>query len=407
MPGATNYFVRLDDGVNSPVFDDTRFAGRCNPHYYCEDFIKATSICSGSTCTITNIPVVTGRTYTYWVQEDLITDPNNSCGLAGSANFTVINPLQAVCDNTWRREPSNGLATNQAVGAYVSSALFTQFKDVIYMVVKNGANIVYGQPCTFSGSSCNFGGWTALTPGGVSNYSPFLWIGSAPDVYYLSYSNESWHNINWATGWTGWANLGVQSYPWGTPFRTQDKNGAWWQFKIDPSNGNIMYNCGPAQACVDLNYSSGSFAPASVASHGAFTTVCDFNAYNDSVIPVIGDGTTDAACSFVNFSPGSKANFNCTAPTVGGVYAIKCTTKAGNPDNICAESQSLGNLTVIPPAPPTVSLLINGAHNSVGSPLAVPRKDSSTFNLSWSVTNATSCTATKSRDLDGRYHLRY
>lgn len=319
----------------------------------------------------------------------------------GGTYFT--RPAPAVCDNTWRREPSGGWSANQPVGAYVNSSLSTQFKDSIYMVVRGDSDYLYGQRCAFAGANCFFGGWMPLTSGGVTKTSPFLWIGSAPDAYYLSYTNQSWHNINWAAGWTGWVNLGVQPYPWGTPFRTKDKNGQWWQFKTDPSTGNIMYNCGPAQVCVNLSFVSGAVSPSSVNPKGAFSVVCDFGAYNDATNAVIGDGSTDGNCSYVSFGPGSKANFNCTAPTVAGSYPIYCKTNAGTSDNICPVSQKIGDLIVTSVGGPSVDLKVNGQDTSVGSPLTVPRKDSSSINLTWTVANADTCTATKSASAPGAW----
>lgn len=60
--------------------------------------------------------------------------------------------------------------------------------------------------------------------------------------------------------------------------------------------------------------------------------------------------------------------------------------------------------TVITPTPaPKVDLKVNGQDTSVGSPLTVPRKDSSSINLTWTVANADTCTATKSASAPGAW----
>ncbi|HEX9779882.1 MAG TPA: hypothetical protein VGB20_01560 [bacterium] len=72
------YSLRLDDGTDDR-YDDPRFA-TCpdQPHYYCEDRIKDTSV--------DDVPVIPGRTYAFWV-DPVYDPPRDYC--AGSTTFAV------------------------------------------------------------------------------------------------------------------------------------------------------------------------------------------------------------------------------------------------------------------------------------------------------------------------------
>jgi hypothetical protein len=95
IASVAQYFVRLSDGT-AARYDDPRYATcGANLYYYCEDYIPAASICASGICTITSVPVINGRAYSYWVQ-GCVPACGNGCivgnptlGAAGSTAFSV------------------------------------------------------------------------------------------------------------------------------------------------------------------------------------------------------------------------------------------------------------------------------------------------------------------------------
>ncbi|MFA5991448.1 MAG: PA14 domain-containing protein [Candidatus Doudnabacteria bacterium] len=119
----------------------------------------------------------------------------------------------------------------------------------------------------------------------------------------------------------------------------------------------------------------------------------------DGATTVLSNDSYDGKSQGAAFETGSLEYV--TSP--GHTYSFTVRTKAAV--NNASYSNPLTFVNVKCPAisPPTVSLKVNGSDTSVGSPLAIPRKDSSTMTLSWTVADANTCTATKSASAPGTW----
>lgn len=300
---------------------------------------------------------------------------------------TVPSPNTAVCDGGWRYLPDRGATIYQPTGTYVSSAIDSQYKDAIFMAV-GGSQVdtsAYIQSCKFNGTNnCTFeSGWTNL--GAITRNPLNLSLGSALEVNLKTTwaGGERVNNINRSTGWAGWGNTAADNgTSWGQPFRTVDKIGRYWQFRN--INGGVAYACGASPVCVALNYSStkSSVSKTSLSGNEAFTVKCDYGVkgIQDALSVTSGGGAT---CSFANWDSAvpTTAVFNCTAGTVSGTYSLACNNSAGTASNVCAQTNTLTNISVTNVAA-TADINAN--------PLSVPYNSPST--ITWSSSNATSCT---------------
>lgn len=294
-----------------------------------------------------------------------------------------------ICDNSWRYLPPDrsGATPDQTVGIYVSGTN-TQYRDSVVMVARAtgaGGTGALGIACRFNGTNvCNWdSGWFNL--GAITLEPLFLRASSSLSVLMKTTwaSGNVVENYN-DTSWRGWVDRGADNnISWGQPFRTQDKLGRYWQFRT--INGSVAYACGATPVCVTLNYDStkSSISKTNLASGEAFTVKCDYGVRGiDAAGVTTGGGAT---CAFSSWDNGNNsrttANFNCTAGNVGGTFPISCTNIAGTSSNVCAQSNSLGNITVTAPPSATADISAN--------PTTIPYNTPAT--ITWSSTNATSC----------------
>ncbi len=298
-------------------------------------------------------------------------------------------PISPVCDNSWRYLPQGGATPSQPVGVFVGASLDSQYRDSVAIGVRGsgGASTgAYVTSCKFNGTNtCTWdSSWASL--GAVTSYPLNMSLGWSLDLNLkTTWAGGEWvKNINRNSGWSGWVNQGADNnISWGQPFRTQDKLGRYWQFRS--INGSVAYACGATPVCVTLNYDStkSSISKTNLASGEAFTVKCDYGVRGiDAVGVTTGGGAT---CAFSSWDNGNTsrttANFNCTAGNVGGTFPVSCTNVAGTPSNVCAQSNSLGNITVTAPPSATADISAN--------PTTIPYNSAST--ISWTSTNATSC----------------
>ena len=149
------------------------------------------------------------------------------------------------------------------------------------------------------------------------------------------------------------------------------------------STGGGTY-CGPGYAVTCLNPTNCHEEPGSSA--GWCKQVCDCSG---SVI----QGTNSSPSGYCD--AGSQCN--CQLNSLGGMCQMNYSgsfSATVSTEYICGGGGG---------GAPAVDLKVNGADAPAGSPLAVPRKDSSAITLSWTVSNATSCTATKSASAPGAW----
>ncbi len=294
----------------------------------------------------------------------------------------------AVCDGTWRYLHDRGATDYQPVGIYVGSTLDSQYKDAIVIAVggQGATTNAYVQSCKFNGNSnCNFdSSWTGI--GAVTSLPLNLSLGWSLNVALkTTWANGNWvYNINRSSGWSGWSDQGADNgILWGQPYRFVDKVGRTWQ--VRNASGGVAYACGDTPVCAVLNYNSSksSISKTSLSAGEAFTVKCDYGVRGIDAVGVTTSG--GASCAFSSWDSGNTtrttANFNCTAGNTGGTFPVSCTNVAGSSSNICAQSNSLGNITVTAP--------VSAVADITASPLSVPYNTAST--ISWTSTNATSC----------------
>lgn len=286
--------------------------------------------------------------------------------------------------------PDRGATLYQPVGSYVGSGLDSQYKDSVAIATGGNASPVgaYITSCKFNGTNeCTFeSGWTSI--GAITSSPLNISLGWSLEVNLkTTWSGGEWvKNINRNSGWSGWASQGADSgVLWGQPYRFQDKVGRYWQLRN--ASGGVAYACGTNPVCVSLNFDStrSSISKTNLNGNEAFTVKCDYGSRGiDAVGVTTGGGAT---CAFSSWDSGNNsrttANFNCTAGTVSGTYSVACVNSANTSSNVCAQTNTLGNITISAQAA-TADINAN--------PLTIPYNSAST--ISWTSSNATSCSIT-------------
>ena len=159
------------------------------------------------------------------------------------------------------------------------------------------------------------------------------------------------------------------------------------------STGGGSY-CGPGYAVTCINPTNCQEVPGS--SPGWCKQVCDCSG---SIV----QGTNSNPSGYCDGS----SQCNCQLNSLGGLcqmnYSGSFSATLGQ-EYICGGAGGGGGGGGGGSGtPPIVDLKVNSQDATSGSPLAVPRKDSSSITLSWTVSGATSCTASKSASAPGTW----
>ena len=297
---------------------------------------------------------------------------NNCTGSATETRSCTV-PNQAICDGAWRELPGGGVTPSQAVGIYVPQApavgdphptFDSQFHDGIVAAVRaiGSSSSIFYQTCLFGGSStCAFSGtWQDI--GASTPYPPALTLGWSLDVRLKDAWNNMYYKVNrssgWDANWSGWY-VDPGNIAWGQPFRTQDKNGRYWQFARNVYDG-VEYSCGPS-VCVPLRFNAAvsGISTNTVNTGGSFTATCDYGVKSiDSIVVDAPAGITctyNSGSSFGNANP-TSAVFNCSVGGSASSGAVSCRLRNDTSSFTCSQTNIIGNIAVHATQYPAISL---------------------------------------------------
>lgn len=346
---------------------------------------------SGAICTLSPTTVNSGNSWTALL---IITNTGGLSGSYNNINVTgtdgtlthlsnnvslIVNTSAATCDGTWRPVTGFFRGLYQPVIQYMPASSNSGPpvpNSMMAVALGTDGKTTYYQTCSFASSNpCIWSNsWQpADDPYNATNpvltlptyTSPAYQSAGFTGIYELATDNTTVYsnyvfdsslilgNLNW-TNWNS-SFTSANSVNWGKPFRGQDNSGNWWEIKND--GNTISYACKNTPVCEDLLYnpntsgfSTGTTGATtqniSVAANSTFYAYCDYNAKVDSSAVYLAN-TSGITCSS---SPAGRtrtaAYFSCTAPNTNGAYGFTCGTNTGTADNICAQTNFSGTVTV-------------------------------------------------------------
>jgi hypothetical protein len=98
-----------------------------------------------------------------------------------------------------------------------------------------------------------------------------------------------------------------------------------------------------ASSCRSLSFRSGKSSATTLKPGQKFTVSCDYGAVVDAILPGIKEGKL--SCAGTSYA-GTAAQFSCSSPSAAGSYTLTCNLVAGTNDHVCAQSNTVTQVTV-------------------------------------------------------------